>query len=178
VKQIRTDSSSQSLESPEESIVIIKNHLTQAYAQAPWRLRTQKGALFLIGVFLVGCVIWVMLTISVKASESGLDIQVMTAEEQVLVREIANLRSQIAEKTSSTHIKEQAAVMGFHQATREDITFIVVPGYVGRRTNISAPPPGSDLPPLLLKSTYTQSLYEWLYEGALKISEKPGRLEK
>jgi len=154
--------------------VIIKNRLTQAYAQAPWRLRTQKGALFLIGVFLAGCVIWVMLTISVEASEAGLDIQVMTDEEQVLVREIAHLRTTIAEKTSSTHMKERAVEMGFRQATRDDITYLVVPGYVGRQTNISAPPPGSDLPPLLLKSTYTQSLSEWLYEGALKLSEMPG----
>ncbi len=153
--------------------MILKNHLTQAYAQAPWRLRTQKGALFLIGVFLVGCVIWVMLTISVEASEAGLNIQEMTAEEQILVREIANLRTTIAEKTSSVHMEERAAEMGFRPATLEDVTYITVPGYVGRQTIISAPPPGSDLPPLLLKTAYTQSLSEWLYEGALKISEMP-----
>jgi uncharacterized membrane protein YciS (DUF1049 family) len=160
--------------SPEDRTVIIKNHLTQAYAQAPWRLRTQKGALFLIGVFLVGCVIWVMLTISVEASEAGLEIQVMTADEQILMREIANLRTTVAEKTSSVHMEKRAAEMGYRPATLEDVTYITVPGYVGRQTIISAPPPGSDLPPLLLKTAYTQSLSEWLYEGALKISEMPG----
>jgi len=158
--------------------VIFKNHLTQAYAQAPWRLRTQKGALFLIGVFLIGCVIWVMLTISVEASEAGLDIQVMTAEEQVLVRQIAHLRTNIAAKTSSSHMEERAVDMGFRPAALEDITYIIVPGYAGRQTRISAPPPGSDLPPLLLKTAYTQSLSEWLYEGALKLSEMPGGFEK
>jgi hypothetical protein len=158
--------------------VIIKNRLTQAYAQAPWRLRTQKGALFLIGVFLVGCVIWVMLTISVETADAGMDIQVMTGDEQILVRDIANLRTHIAEKNSSTYINKRAAELGFRPATVDDMTYVAVPGYVGRQTKISALPPGSDLSPLLLKSAYTQSLSEWLYEGVLKISEKPGRVEK
>jgi hypothetical protein len=156
--------------------VIIKNRLTQAYAQAPWRLRTQKGALFLIAVLLSASVVWVMLTISVEAQEAGLEIQYMTYQEQVLVREIANLRTGIAEATSSTRMMERAAGLGFRPATREELTFVVVPGYIGRETVISAPPPGSDLPPLLIKSSYTQSLSEWLYEGALKLSEKSGAL--
>lgn len=165
-------------ESPDDRPVIFKNHLTQAYAQAPWRLRTQQGAMFLIGVFLVGCVIWVLLTISVEASEAGLQIQEMTREEQIVMREIANLRTTIAEKTSSVHMRQRAEELGFRPATMEDVTYITVAGYTGRQTVISAPPPGSDLPPLLLKSAYTQSLSEWLYEGALKISEMPGELAK
>lgn len=158
--------------------MILKNRLTQAYAQAPWRLRTQKGALFLIAILLAGCVIWVMLTISVEAQEAGLQIQYMTYQRQMMIREIANLRTEIAAATSSTRLLERANELGFRPATRDDITFVVVPGYIGRQTVITAPPPGANLPPLLIKSAYTQSLSEWLYEGALKLSEKSGELQR
>lgn len=155
---------------------MLKKGLTHAYAQAPWRLHTQKGALFLIGMFLVGCVIWIMLSISVEASEAGLEIQVMTSEEQVLMREIAHLRSKMAERTASVEMIARAEAMGFRPATLGDVTYVVVPGYRARQTEISAPPPGSDLPPLLLKNTYTESLSEWLYKGALRLSEKQGEI--
>jgi hypothetical protein len=152
----------------------INKRFVQAYKQAPWRMRAQKGALFLIGVFLAACIIWVMLTVSVEAATAGLDIQAMTSEKQSMTREIADLRSKIAVATSSEVMAKHAADIGFRPATTEDLTYITVPGYVGRQPKISAPPPGSELPPMLIKPSYTQSLSDWLWQGMTKLGENPG----
>lgn len=151
----------------------INKRLVQAYKQAPWRLSAQKGSLFLIGVFLAACIVWVMLTVSVKAASAGLDIQWMTSQKQSMTREIADLRSQIAVSTSSEQMAKHAADIGFVPATEKDLTYVTVPGYVGRQPQISAPPPGSDLPPLLIKPSYTQSLSDWLWQGVTKLSANP-----
>lgn len=152
----------------------IKNHLIQAYKQAPWRTATQNGALFLIGVFILACVIWIMLTISVKAADAGLEIQVLASDQLRLNREIASKRSQIADATSTEQMAKRISEMGFRPATGEDITYVTVAGYVGRQAKISAPPPEAILPPMLIKPSYTQSLSDWLWQGALKLTEKPG----
>ncbi len=161
----------------EERELIIKNHLTQAYKQAPWRLRTQKGALFLVGVVLVACVIWIMESISIQAADAGMQIQVMTDQQLSLNREIADLRAQSAAYTATERMEKRAAEMGFHTATREDLSYITVKGYAGRKPQISAPPPGSDLLPMLIKPIYTQSLSDWLWQGLIKLSEQKGDLK-
>ena len=152
----------------------IKNHLIQAYKQAPWRTATQNGALFLIGVFVFACVIWIMLTISVKTADAGLDIQSLSYEQRTLTREIASKRSQIAEATSSEKMAIRVGELGFREATVDDITYVTVQGYVGRQAKISAPPPQAKLAPMLIKPSYTQSLSDWLWQGAMKLAEKPG----
>ena len=154
----------------------IKNQFIRAYKQAPWRIYTQNSALFLIGVFLVACVVWIMLTVSVQASEAGLEIQVLTSDQMRLMREIADTRSQIADATSSEQMGKKAEAMGFRPATMKDVTFVEVAGYAGRQPEISAPPPGDSMPPMLIKPGYTQSLSDWLWQGVVKLSEKPGGL--
>jgi hypothetical protein len=158
----------------EERNLIIKNHLIQAYKQAPWRIRTQTSTLFLVAIVLAACVIWVMVSISIQAADAGLQIQELTFEQLKLNREIADLRSQGAMFTSSSGMEKRAEDMGFHTATNEDLTYSVVKGFTGRKPQISAPPPGSDLPPVLLKPSYTQSLSDWLWQGVIKLSENNG----
>ena len=152
----------------------IKNHLMQAYKQAPWRTATQNGTLFLVGVFIFACMIWIMLTISVKASDAGLEIQGYTAEQLSLTRAIAGARSKIADATSTEQMAKRIADMGFRPATAQDITYVVVAGYVGRQTKMSAPPPEASLPPMLIKPSYNQSLSDWLWQGALLLTENSG----
>ena len=154
----------------------IKKNLIQAYQQAPWRIYTQNSALFLVGVFLAACVVWIMLTVSVQASEAGLEIQVLTSDQQRLTREIASTRSQIADATSAEQMSKRAAALGFHPATMTDVTYVKVTGYIGRQPEISAPPPREALPPMLIKPSYTQSLSDWMWQGITKLSENPGGL--
>jgi hypothetical protein len=154
--------------------LIIKNHLTHAYRQAPWRIRTQTSTLFLVAIILAACVIWIMVTISIQAAEAGLQIQEMTSDVLTLNREIADLHSQSALITSSGDMEKRAVEMGFRPATEGDLSYVVVKGATGRKAQISAPPPGSDLPPMLLRPIYTQSLSDWLWQGVIKLSEQTG----
>jgi cell division protein FtsB len=145
--------------------------LVHAYRQAPWRIQTQRGVLLLIVAVLGASVMWVMVSVTVQAATAGLEIQQLEDEQEYLQRQIAMLRTDIAFQTSSTQMQQRADKLGFQAVDPADITYMVVPGYKGREPEIQAPPPGSTLPQPLVKPAYTQSLWEWLLEGILALSE-------
>jgi hypothetical protein len=156
--------------------VTIKTGLNQAYRQAPWRQATQKGVLFLILALLGASVLWIMLTVTIQAGSAGMQIQTYESRQEELIREIASLRSDIATSTSASVMQDRALKLGYHPASSDEITYIIIPGYVGRQTEISAPPPSAHVTPVLIKPGYTQSLSEWLLQGILTLSETPGGL--
>jgi hypothetical protein len=147
------------------------NRLVQAYRQAPWRLQTQRGVLLLIVAILGASVLWVMVSVTVQAAAAGLKIQEMEDEQDRLQREIAGLRTQIGMQTSSDQMQKRAEGLGFKPVDPADVTYVVIPGYQGREPEIQAPPPGSSAQQPLVKPAYTQSLWEWLLEGILALSE-------
>lgn len=150
--------------------------LVQAYRQAPWRIQTQRGVLLLIVSILGASVLWVMVSVSVQAAAAGVDIQELEAEREKIQRQIAALKTEYAILTSSVQMEQRAAELGFRPVTPADITYVVVPGYRGRQPNIRAQPPGAAIEQPLVKPAYTQSLWEWLLQGFLQLSEQPGGL--
>ena len=152
----------------------IKTGLTQAYRQAPWRKATQKGVLFLILALLAASILWIMLTVTIQAGSAGLQIQAYERRQEELIREIASLHSEIASSTSAAVMEERAKKLGYRPAGPDDITYIIIPGYIGRQTQISAPPPSTHASSVMIKPGYTQSLSEWLLQGVLSVSEKQG----
>jgi uncharacterized membrane protein len=144
--------------------------MVQAYKQAPWRLQTQRGTLLLIAAILGASVLWVMVSVTVQAGTAGLEIQRLEDDQENLNREIAALRTQIGELTSAAQMEQRAAAMGFERVKPENITYMVIPGYTGRESVIKAPPPGSSIEQPLVKPAYTQSLWEWLLQGVLEVS--------
>jgi hypothetical protein len=152
--------------------VIIKNRLKQAYKQAPWRLHTQKGLLFLILAILGASILWIMVTVSVEASAAGLDIQWLNSERDRLERENASMVTEYASLTSAASLADRAKDLGFEKATTDSISYVYVDGYQGRKVQISAPPPGSDLPPILIRPEYTVSLSEWMLQGILQLNRQ------
>jgi hypothetical protein len=147
------------------------NRLVQAYRQAPWRLQTQRGVLLLVVAILGASVLWVMVSVTVQAAAAGLKIQEYEDEQEKLQREIAGLRTNIAMQTSAAQMQQRADDLGFKPVDPADITYVIIPGYKGREPDIQAPPPGSTVQQSLVKPAYTQSLWEWLLEGVLTISE-------
>jgi len=58
--------------------------------------------------------------------------------------------------------------MGFVPVSPVAETFLTIPGYTGRQTAMMAPPPGpSNVPTTLIRPSYTQSLWEWIFQGFL-----------
>ena len=142
----------------------------QAYRQAPWRIQTQRVALLLIVAILAASILWVMLSVTVQAATAGLEIQQMEYEQEQLQREVAHLRTQYAHLTSADRMAERAEAMGFSPITPENITYVLVPGYPGRQSEIKASPPSTQTQQRLIKPGYTLSLWEWMLESALEIS--------
>jgi cell division protein FtsB len=152
----------------------MSRRMVQAYQQTPWRIATQRGVLVLIVAILSASTLWVMVSVSVQAASAGLEIQTLQADRETLERQIAGLRTQYAMQTSAAIMQKRAAELGFKPIKPEDITYMVVPGYSGRESVVNAPPPGAHTSPPLIKPVYTQSLWEWLLQGILMISEQPG----
>ena len=145
--------------------------LVQAYRQAPWRLQTQRGVLLLLVAILGASILWVMVSVTVQAAAAGLKIQKLEDDQEPLQREIAALRTNIAIQTSASQMKQRAEDLGFQSVDPDNITYVIIPGYKGREPDIQAPPPGATVPQPLVKPAYRQSLWEWLLEGILAISE-------
>ncbi len=145
--------------------------LVQAYRQAPWRIQTQRGVLLLVVAVLGASVLWVLVSVTVQAAAAGLEIQQLEDEQERLQREIAALRTDIAIQTSAAQMSKRADTLGFKPVDPADITYEIIPGYQGRQPKIQAPPPAAVIPQPLIKPAYTQSLWEWLLEGIIAISE-------
>jgi cell division protein FtsL len=142
----------------------------QAYRQAPWRIQTQRVALLLIVAVLAASVVWVMLSVTVQAATAGLEIQNIEYQQEELQRKVSHLQSTYAELTAAALMRERATELGFEPLSPEVVTYLSVPGYVGRQTAIHAPPPSNQAEHRLIKPAYTLSLWEWMLDRAAQIS--------
>lgn len=147
------------------------NRLVQAYRQAPWRLQTQRGVTLLVVAILGTAVLWVMLSVDVKAQEAFLDFRDLQKVQEKLQREIAATHTDIAIQTSASHMKSRAEELGFQPVDPADIEYVIVHGYAGREPQIQAPLPSAAITQPLVKPAFRQSLWEWLLQGILAISE-------
>ncbi len=149
-----------------------ENPFIQSHRQAPWRSQTQRLVIALMIVILGASTLWVMVSVTVEAGAAGLEIQRMEDEQEALQREIANLRTQYAILTSADRMSKEAEKMGFEAVKPENITYMTVPSFTGRQPAILAPEASTSEVHPLIKPGYTQSLWEWLLQGVLTISEQ------
>jgi len=144
----------------------MKNRLTLAFKQAPWRSRVQMVGGFLVALVIVILVASIYLSISGQAATAGLEAYQLDLKRLDLEREIANANSRIAELTSASNMEARALEMGFKRIDPADALYITIPGYPGRQTMIVTSPPGTvNDDRLLVKSVYRQSLWDWLFSG-------------
>jgi type IV secretory pathway VirB2 component (pilin) len=146
------------------------HRLVQAYRQAPWRRQIQWIVFVLIVVVGAALVALVYLNISSQTATAGLEIQNMQSSIDELQQQIADQNSKLAWLTSATLMKARAQSMGFEMAMPQNELYIIVPGYQGRSTAVIAPSNISSLPQSLIRSSYTQSLWEWMFQGIFNIN--------
>ncbi|HSV86539.1 MAG TPA: hypothetical protein VLH85_08180 [Levilinea sp.] len=148
-------------------------NVTQAYQQTPWRKQLQRFGLFLLGLVVIGLVAGLYLYISAETVSAGVEIQKLEWEKESIQRQISNLKSEIGFLLSATEIEKRALELGFQPNTPDQIRYMVVPGYPGRQAAIMAPPPRPPaVPRVIIKPAYTQSLWEWLFEGMIAMNEQ------
>jgi uncharacterized iron-regulated membrane protein len=138
--------------------------LMQAYRQAPWRTQLQWVGLFSAAVIFVALVAGVYLNVTARAATLGREIQDMQNEKLLMEQRIEDMETQLAVLTSAKVMEERASDLGFEPIDKNQVTYVIVPGYGGRETAALAPMPGAErgeftfLPP-----EFTLSLIDWIF---------------
>ena len=140
--------------------------IIQAYRQAPWRTQLQWIVYFLLLLVAAAAVAGIYLSISAASAQAGRDIQSMQMDSGDIQNQIADLNTQLATLTSAAQMQKRAKDMGFVPVDPSSETFLMIPGYSGRQPAVLAPPPSpAQGNATLIKPSYTQSLWEWIFQG-------------
>ncbi len=143
---------------------------TQAYKQAPWRSQVKIIMIFLVALVGVILISAVYLTISGRAASAGLEVKDLEIEREVLREEIANLNTRLASVTTSAVMQRRAEKLGYERVSPENIEYIAVDGFQPRTLPMLASLPNAQADALpVIKTDYTQSLWEFLYQGMLNL---------
>jgi cell division protein FtsL len=138
----------------------------QAHKQAPWRVQLQSLGLFLLILAVVAVVAGLYLSISAQAAAAGLEIRSLESQRDDSKQQIDDLQTFLAWMNSSMKMNERAQQLGFERITAEQAIYVAVPGYSGREpSSIPIQSPGDRLSTPIIKPSYTQSLWDWLYQG-------------
>ena len=152
----------------------------QAYKQAPWRIQLQRSGQILLSLVIIALVSGVYLNVSARTATVAIETENLNRRRETLIRQNATLRTEIGILTSATVMRKRAEDLGFIQTSPETSKYLLVEGYSGRQTEISAPPITQvDLPESILKPIYTQSLWEWFFDGMIELrNNQSGIFEK
>jgi hypothetical protein len=147
----------------------------QAYRQAPWRRQIRSLGYSLLPVIAFIVVAALHLIIGAQSAEAGLQIMDMHYDEQEILRQIANQRTQLAFITSYKEMVSRAQKLSFEPATEEVIHYMTIPGYQGLDAILLAPPPGLDSSGVpLVNEFYQESLWEWFLSTFLTGTRAKG----
>jgi len=145
------------------------NRIIQAYRQTPWRVQLQWIGLFMLALVLVASVASIYLNVSASAAAAGREIQRLEEESMESEQVIADLETRLAHITSAAEMKNRAAAMDFKPIEYDSPLYVVVPGYAGRNPINLAPIPGPEvIAQPLIHPAYTQSLWEWFFQGFIQ----------
>jgi len=146
-----------------------------AFRQAPWRVQLQYVGLFLLLLIAVVVVAGIYLSISGQAAAAGLDYYNNNQEMQDLERQIADRKARLALMTSASVMEARAKELGFERIDPSHAVYMEVPGFTGKQPAVLAPPPGTlATQEPVIKSSYRQSLWDWLFAGVNQLSASVG----
>ncbi|HBF41372.1 MAG TPA: hypothetical protein DDW19_06275 [Anaerolineaceae bacterium] len=146
-----------------------------AFRQAPWRVQLQYIGLFLLALVSILVVAGIYLSISGQAAAAGLASYDNDQKRQDLERQIADRKARLALMTSASVMEARAKELGFERIDPSQAVYMEMPGYTGKSPVVLAPPPGiaTTVEPVI-KSTYRQSLWDWLFRGINQLSASVG----
>jgi hypothetical protein len=154
----------------------VTNRIIHAYQQAPWRTQLQGVGLFLLVLVCLVLVAGLFLGINGQTATAGLELRSMRDQAENLRQSIASLEVNIAYYTSVSKMQERAYELGYKRVAPSDVIYVIVPGYTGKPTAILAGKPGDSLlPEPMIKPAYTQSLWDWMFQGLSMVSGTTSR---
>jgi len=149
--------------------------IRQAYRQTPWRRQLRSLGFSMLPVIALLVITALHLVISAQAAEAGLQIMEMHYEEEEILRQIANQRTQLAWITSYGEMTKRAKKLGFEPVQTDFIHFMIIPGYMGREAVLLAPPPNQENRSTpLVNESYQKSLWDWFVETFLTSKKEGG----
>lgn len=140
------------------------DHLVHAHKQAPWRIQRQWGSAFLLTVLGCAMVATLYLMVTSQAAIVGREIQRLREEITESKRRSADLQTELASLTAKNEMERRATELGFRPLEREEIDYLLVPGYVAPAAAALATEPELKPNPPSTPPEYTQSLLDWLDE--------------
>ena len=154
----------------------MKRQLTQAHQQKPWRIQLQRLGLILLVLVMVVLSFFMNLNFTSRAAQAGVQIRILEAERESLIRTISANRTDLAMLTSATVMQSRAKELGFVPATRADIEYLYIDDYVGKQPQpVSIPPTARNQEVNYLTPAFTQSIWDWLYQGTFIMLDQEGK---
>ena len=150
--------------------------IVQKVRQAPWRVQRQWIGLFLLALVLMAMVAGIYLNVTVRATLAGREIQslrnAITADQRVN----ADLETQLAGLSSVEAMQKRADAMGFQAANPEDVTYVVVPGYVApSAVDMSIVNANQAVASPLILPAYTESWIDYFMNQQISSSTAGGQ---
>jgi len=131
------------------------------YQDVPLRFQKQWITSFLAIVVLLGFVGGLYLNVTARAAIAGREIQDLEAEIVANERVNADLQAEFATLLSNATLEQRALAAGFVQVERENVEYLVVPGYFPTQgANLNVPAPAPDV--LAMSPEFSESLFSWL----------------
>ncbi|MBE0699462.1 MAG: hypothetical protein IH586_21270, partial [Anaerolineaceae bacterium] len=149
--------------------------LMQAYRQAPWRTQIQRIAILLLVLIAIGSIAGLYLSVSAQAATAAIQIRQFEATRDALKQVHSNLESELALNNTSENMAKRAQELGYQPLDTQSVQYLLIPEYPGRQPAMIAPPP--EMPHLvrpLIRSSYTQSLWDWVLDNMTRSGGQHG----
>lgn len=127
------------------------------------------GAL-LLALVVVITVAGLYLNITAQAAAAGIEIQQLEYTRESAQRDIADMRSNLANLTSAGVMNARALELGYERANMETAVYVVIPGYVGRQFQAAVMPAQPEPEDKVILPAYQQSLWDWFFENTFRTS--------
>jgi hypothetical protein len=143
----------------------------QAYKHKPWRSQVKWISQLLLVALLVVLASIIYLELAGEATNVSQQMIILKQERIALKEMIASHQSELARYQSVQALKPKMEAMGFKRYTYEDVVYVIVPGYQAKEDFKLAPSSSEQtfVQPLM-RSAYTQSLWDWLGNNIASIS--------
>jgi hypothetical protein len=116
------------------------------------------------------------LNFTARAAQAGVQVRLLEAERESLIRSISASSTKLALLTSATTMQNRAKELGFVPATRADIEYLYVPNYIGKQPEaVTIPRSVSEQDNFQMVPAFTQSIWDWLYQGTFIMLDKEGQ---
>lgn len=149
--------------------------MKQAYQQKPWRRQMKWVSRLLLIAFFVALGSAIYLGLAGEVTAVSQQLRELNRAKNDLQERIASHESELARLSTARAIQPKLEALGYEHYSYEDVVYVGVAGYEPLRPAQLAPPASErNLTQPVLRSSYTQSLWDWLTGHASSISQLGG----